>query len=146
MSRVGITLLSSGFLALSGCAGGNAIDRAVPQAAAVESLTPLPDSAQPMGDVAVVDASVADAPQAMIPLGTGQPALTGRYPNINVEPGGAVAQMTDAERDALLLEMQALADAQAKGGVSRADYERRLAELRHLAATHSQAAIDTIEE
>ena len=54
--------------------------------------------------------------------------------------------MSDAQRNALLAEMQALAQAHSRGQVSTAEYNRRLALLRRLAATHSQEAIRKIEE
>lgn len=141
MKKIGIALLIFNSLALAGCAGGNAIDRAVPQAAFTESATP------PGMEAADTEQGPGDPPRPD-PLfeGSGQARLTGDYPNINIEPGGAVAQLTDAERDDLVLQMQALAEAHAQGNVSNAEYQRRLAQLRLLAATHSQNTIESIEE
>jgi hypothetical protein len=54
-------------------------------------------------------------------------------------------QMSDGVRDALLTRMQALSQAHSQGLVSPAEYKRRLAELRRLGATHSDATIKIIE-
>ena len=57
----------------------------------------------------------------------------------------AVAEEAIIARDALLAEMQALAAARSQGLVSAAEYQRRLAELRQIGATHSDATIKIIE-
>lgn len=139
-SRFAFLLLSG--LVLTGCAGRNAIDEAVPPAAFGETDAPATSLAsleQPRAPIPGVDPDPAFA-------GSGQAVTTNTYPNINREPQAAVPQLTDAERDALLAEMQQLAVAHSKGIVSQADYRRRLAELRNLAATHSQATIKIIEK
>ncbi len=147
MKKIGIALLIFNILALAGCAGGNAIDRAVPQAAFSQSADSLPPPATPEG-AATAEAQAPAEPLPPDPLfeSSGQATLTGDYPNINIEPHGATAQLTDTQRDELVLQMQALAEARAQGNVSTAEYERKLAQLRLLAATHSQNAIDSIEE
>ncbi|MAS04890.1 MAG: hypothetical protein CL534_09425 [Ahrensia sp.] len=142
MKNIGITLLIFNCLGLAGCAGGNAIDEAVPQAAFGDADAPVPP-ARPGAE-----AAAATAPEpAPDPLfsSSGQAALNGAYPNINNEPRGAAPQMTDAGRDALLAKMQALAAARSQGLVSAAEYQRRLAELRTIGATHSDATIKIIE-
>jgi hypothetical protein len=151
MKRIGITLLVFKALVLAGCAGGNAIDRAVPQAAFAESGVPLPPPARPDDENAAVLQDVeARAQQELTPdpvfESSGQASTAAGYPNINLEPHGATAQLTDAERDTLLVQMQALGQAHAQGKVSSADYDRRLAQLRLLAKTHSNETIMTIEE
>jgi hypothetical protein len=141
MKKIGIALLIFNILPLAGCAGGNAIDRAVPQAAFAETSVPLPAPA-------VREGAAPDEAQPPDPTfeGSGRALLTGAYPNINVEPHGAVEQLSDTERDGLVLQMQALAEAHAQGNVSNAEYQRRLEQLRLLAATHSQNTIESIEE
>lgn len=146
MNKIGNALLIFNILALAGCAGGNAIDRAVPQAAFSESAAPLPSPATPEGAAAEAQAPAEPLPPDPLFESSGQATLTGDYPNINIEPHGAAAQLTDAQRDELVLQMQALAEARAQGNVSTAEYERKLAQLRLLAETHSQNAIDSIEE
>jgi hypothetical protein len=148
MKKIGIALLIFNNLVLAGCAGGNAIDRAVPQAAFSQSAAPLPPPARPEGAAAAGEAKAQAEPLPLDPLfeSSGQATLTGDYPNINIEPRRATAQLTDAQRDELVLQMQALAEARAQGNVSAAEYERKLAQLRLLAETHSQNAIDSIEE
>jgi hypothetical protein len=103
---------------------------------------------QPVPEVVVEAAAPPAAQPPSDPLftGSGQAATTGAYPNINLEPHGATQQLTDAQRDLLLAQMQALAEAHSQGKVSAAEYERRLALLRRLAATHSQETIKSIEE
>ncbi len=128
MKNTGITLLIFNCLVLAGCAGGNAIDEAVPQAAfGASGPQPAAANSDPLF------------------TSSGQAAQTGTYPNINREPRGAVPQMSDAQRDALVAQMQALAQAHSRGLVSTAEYRRRLAELRQLGATHSDATIKIIE-
>lgn len=159
MNKVGIaSLFFNGLVAglvLAGCAGGNAIDEAVPPAAFGDLGPPVP--AQRPGTETEAEATTPDAvapdtaaappaaPRDTLFSGSGQAANTGAYPNINNEPRGAAPQLTDEQRANLLAEMQALAVAQSKGLVSRAEYQRRLAALRRLAATHSDEAIRTIE-
>jgi len=143
MKNIGITLLIFNCLGLAGCAGGNAIDEAVPQAAFGEAGAPVP-AERPGAQAAVPGAKPAPEPDPVF-SGSGQAARTGSYPNINVEPRGAAPQMTDAGRNALLAQMQALAAARSQGLVSAAEYQRRLAELRTLGATHSDATIKIIE-
>ncbi|GAB4362152.1 MAG: hypothetical protein Kow0026_25690 [Oricola sp.] len=147
MKKIGIALLIFNIFALAGCAGGNAIDQAVPQAAFSEASAPLPPPAAP-GEAGAGQARAPAEPLPPDPLfeSSGRAAVTGGYPNINVEPHGAVPQLTDAERDELVLRMQALAEAHAQGEVSNAEYERRLEQLRTLAATHSRDTIESIEE
>lgn len=140
MKKIGITLLIFNCLGLAGCAGGNAIDEAVPQAAFGDAGAPVP--AARAGAAAA--AKPAPAPDPLF-SSSGQAALTGAYPNINDEPRGAAPQMTDAGRDALLAQMKALAAARSQGLVSAAEYQRRLAELRTIGATHSDATIKIIE-
>ena len=146
MKNIGIASLLFNSLVLAGCAGGNAIDEAVPQAAfgnpagaSQASVIPAdkPEDAYPVAPPA------ADADPVF--SGTGRANLTGTYPNINREPRGAVAQLTDEQREAMLAEMQALALAHSKGEVSSAEYNRRLMTLRRLAATHSDEVIQIIE-
>jgi uncharacterized membrane protein len=147
MKKIGIALLIFNNLLLAGCAGGNAIDRAVPQAAFSQTPAPLPPPVASEGTASGEEQALAEAlPPDPLFEGSGQATLTGDYPNINIEPRGAAEQLTDAERDDLVLRMQALAEARAQGNVSNAEYERRLAQLRLLAATHSQNAIEGIEE
>jgi len=147
MNKIGIALLMFNILPLAGCAGGNAIDRAVPQAAFAEAAPPLPSPAVREDAATNQTGPAADAlPPDPTFESSGQASLTGAYPNINVEPRGAVAQLTDAQRDEMVLQMQALAEAHAQGSVSNAEYQRRLAQLRLLAETHSQNTIESIEE
>ena len=139
MKKIGIALLIFNLPVLAGCAGGNAIDRAVPQAAFADANAPVPPE-RPIAD----DAAISDADPVF--SGSARVAETGTFPNINEEPHGATAQLTDVQRDALVAEMQALAETHARGGITAAEYQRRLEQLRRLAATHSEDAIKKIEE
>lgn len=124
----------------SACAGGNAIDSGVPQAAiAPVAAEPLPAPVQPGQEIA------AQAPAPVEDTSSGAPRNTGTFPNLNDEPARSTNQLTDAERDALMAEMQALQAQQQAGRVSAAAYQRRLAELKRLAATHSSTTIERIE-
>ena len=154
----GIACLLLSGLILGGCAGANVIDEAVPQAAFGEAGSlPPPGEEPPAEDVAAVpaakpgtgiDAMAAQPNPDAEPMlqSSGQARITGSYPNINNEPRGATPQMTDADRELLLVQMQALSADHERGLVSSADYRRRLAELRNLAATHSAATLKIIEK
>jgi hypothetical protein len=158
-------LIRTGVLALvvvsvaAGCAGGNAIDRGVPQAAFIDDSAPFPPPAQPP-DAITTPATANEAASAPAPSGTeaaevpedplftgsGQASTTGNYPNINATPHGATSQLSDSQAAALKDQMAALAKAQDEGRVSPAQYSRRLAELRRLAATRSEEVIKQIEQ
>ena len=144
MKNIGITLLIFNCLGVAGCAGGNAIDEAVPRAAFGDVGAPVP-AARPDAPAVAATALEPEATRDPLFSGSGRAAVSGAYPNINNEPRGAAPQMTDAGRDALLTEMQALAAARSRGLVSSAEYRRRLAELRAIGATHSDATIKIIE-
>ncbi|WP_223477960.1 hypothetical protein [Oricola indica] len=173
MNRLGIALLIFNFVLLAGCAGGNAIDQGVPQAAFDTAGPPLPPAERPdesagsetesqtaeqaPGRVSTTIRIPEPAPRRVksaaqtgsrdpLAAGSGQASVTGTYPNINDEPARSLQQMSDAQRDVLLAQMQALAQAHSRGQVSTAEYNRRLALLRRLAATHSNEAIRKIEE
>lgn len=141
-------------LAVTGCAGGgNFIDEAVPRAAfgqAEPASAPAPQEGQTADALMDAPSRAADPAAAsdMDPVfsGSGAANITGVYPNMNVEPRGATAQMTDEQRDVLYSQMRALATAHASGQVSTADYERRLAVLRKLAESHSLDTIEKIEK
>jgi hypothetical protein len=147
MKKIGIALLIFNMPVLAGCAGGNAIDQAVPQAAFADANAPVPAD-RPATDAAASpgtdDSAAADTDPVF--SGSARVAETGTFPNINEEPHGATAQLTDAQRDALVAEMQVLGETHARGGISTAEYQRRLEQLRLLAATHSDDAIKKIEE
>ncbi|WP_421850756.1 hypothetical protein [Oricola sp.] len=156
MGQSARALLTSGLAALTvaGCAGGNAIDRAVPQAAFSQ---PVDSSQQQSGATAqTANASAPSEEQREIlpptatadPVfsGSGQIADTGQFPSHIAQPRGATEQMTDEKRDALLEQMQALSVAQQRGRMSTAEYQRRVAALRRLANTHSADTIEKIEE
>lgn len=147
MKNIGITLLIFNCLGLAGCAGGNAIDEAVPQAAFGDAAAPVPAQRPGAQASAMAGPGAAAAEPEPDPVfsGSGQAVRTGSFPNINDEPHGAAPQMSDAGRDALLAQMQALSAARSQGLVSAAEYQRRLAELRTLGETHSDATIRIIE-
>lgn len=140
-------------VAAVGCAGGNAIENAVPQAAFAEPAG-TPDSPQGAEITEEASAAVAVEPGLLPPeeetdpvfTGTGQVANTGRYPNLNIEPRAATAQMSDTERDILIQQMSSLNAAHGNGQISEAEYRRRVAELRRLAETHSGETIERIEK
>ena len=145
MKQLCIALLIFNASALAGCAGGgNAIERAVPQAAFDQAGAPVP-SARPAGAQGTSEDLVAATETDPVFSGSGRATSTGAYPNINNEPRGAVPQMTDEQRDTLLAEMQALAQAHAAGNISTAEYQRRVGILRKLAETHSLEMIKQIE-
>lgn len=142
-NRTRLATLTIAAMAVTGCAGGNAIDQGAPQTAYNDASAPLPAPSAPASEAA---GTFPPPPRDSVLTGTGVVAATGEFPNINDTPRGETAQMTDAQRDALLAQMSALNAAHASGRISSAQYQRRLAELRRLGATHSTTAIKIIEE
>lgn len=137
-------------LVLAGCSAGNAIDEGAPRSAAADQY-PLPPPARP-GDGAEgagEQPSTADSQSqyADDPVfsGSGQARKSGQFPNINVEPQGAAIPLSDGETAAKMDRLKALGQALAKGRISVAEYNRKVAELRRLGATHSDETIKRIE-
>lgn len=76
------------------------------------------------------------------PAATG-PQKTGYYPGFSQPLTSANLQMTDDEATAQQKQLTALSAARRGGTISEAEYKRREAQLRKLAATHGQ---DTLNE
>lgn len=57
---------------------------------------------------------------AQAPGRSGQPVDTGTYPNLNIPPQAATAQLTEAETQAKLAQLSALQQRQNPGGASAA--------------------------
>lgn len=76
------------------------------------------------------------------PAATG-PQKTGYYPGFSQPLTSANLQMTDEEAAAQQKQLTALAAARRGGTISEAEYKRREAQMRKLAATHGQ---DTLTE
>src|SRR3546814_1479234 len=65
---------------------------------------------------------------------------TGTYPTFDGRLTAANAQIGDEEAAGSEAQLSALASARSNGSVSEAEYQRRLAELRRLAAEHGRDA------
>ena len=65
---------------------------------------------------------------------------TGTYPTFDGQLTAANAQIGDEEAAGNEAQLSALAQARSNGSVSEAEYQRRLAELRRLAAEHGRDA------
>lgn len=80
-----------------------------------------------------------------VPSGPGAtgPQKTGYYPGFSQPLTSANLQMTDEEAAAQQSRLSALGAARRAGTISEAEYKRREAELRRLAAQHGQ---DTLSE
>jgi hypothetical protein len=69
---------------------------------------------------------------------------TGAYPNLNIKPGVAATQLTPEEREAKAAELKGAQQGQvAQGQAVKPSSDE--AQLRKLAATHSQQTLDEIE-
>jgi non-ribosomal peptide synthetase component E (peptide arylation enzyme) len=80
-----------------------------------------------------------DATPSQVPAGA--PGLVNDYPNLNLAPTPATAQLTDEERDAATAELRSLRDRQASGRrLSSSEAER----LRQLARTHGDNTLGAI--
>jgi hypothetical protein len=124
-------------LTLAACTSTSSIDTAfsnVGQPVVAAPLDPLPAPSQPAAN------------QAPVPVASSSgPTNTGAFPNINNEAAPSQNQITDAERAAMLVEMQALQAQLDAGRVPTSSSQARLAELQRLAATHSDEVLCRIE-
>jgi hypothetical protein len=89
-----------------------------------------------------VDDTLAVAPP---PPRSGQPVNTGAYPNINIVPEGATAQLSDAETASRKSDLYSAQAAQRRPGEASAAYVERLRRLQQLGSTHAAAALAEIE-
>lgn len=148
MTMIKQTALCVAFcILISACAGGNAIEQGVPNAALnAGSTSPFPSPAEPGSQLAE---SATSAPQPSAPpvsaLASGSASNTGTFPNSAIERKGETDQITNAERDQMIAELEALKGQQQGNTVSVATYKKRLLELQRLAKTHSRDTIKTIE-
>lgn len=119
-----IAIAAAAMLALGGCSSTSTIDAA-------------------FADVAPTNAQSAASGSDLAPA----IALrnTGTYPNINNEPQSRLEPFADGEEAQAIAEMQALANQHAAGQISTAAYRSRVAQLRQLAATHSDQTLARIE-
>jgi len=131
-AALGLALMSA---ALTGCASAT-IDNAVP----ASSATLMPPPAEGTAAPAVVDASAAveAAP------GDSPPLDTGTFPNLNIKPQVANAQISPEEKQA---QIEALTSAQKQQAATAAAGNKTTDPvlLRNLAATHAKDALKEIE-
>jgi hypothetical protein len=142
--------------ALSGCTTAG-IDHAVPGAttqAMLPETAPTPSEAQrgtaTNPDAVSANPEIVDAPVETVavpaePMSSDGPKNTGTFPNLNIKPGVAAAQITDEEKAA---ELQALQAAQAEHNATLATAGKGIenpALLRKLAAEHAKDALKKIE-
>ncbi len=111
--------------ALAGCASDNAATSAGPMATP-QVVTVVPGT--PSG-----------------PAATG-PQNTGYYPGFSKPLTSASLQMTEEEAAAQQKQLSALGAARTRGAISEAEYRRREAALRKLAATHGSETLAEIEK
>lgn len=76
---------------------------------------------------------------------SGGPKNTGTYPTFGKPLRAATHQMGAEEVRTNRADMEAIAAARASGAISEAEYQRRLAEMRRLAAEHGADAVRDIE-
>ncbi len=74
------------------------------------------------------------------------PRNTGTYPEIGVDPVSRIESVSQAEIDAVTVQMQLLAADHEAGRISTAVYQQRLAYLQALARRHSSDMLEQIGE
>lgn len=132
---------------LAGCTSTSTIDTAfsdVGQPVVSAPLDPLPAPSEPLEQPSALSEPVAAQPLVPVPS-SGAARNTGAFPNINNEPPPSQNQITDAERAAMMAEMQALQAELDAGRVPTESSAARMAELQRLAATHSAEVLRRIE-
>lgn len=133
-------LLAMLAMALGGCTTPSLQDVA-PTAALP---TPRPETTAPTPpDSAKPAQAAAESPPAEPVVAETAPAK-GDYPNLNVRPGAAASQLTEAEKAAEIARLKGVRQAQAgkAEGAAPSDVNR----LRKLARTHAAEALDEIEK
>ncbi|CAG1002864.1 hypothetical protein RHIZO_02970 [Rhizobiaceae bacterium] len=151
----GIALITFAVAGLSGCTTAS-LEDAAPLAATVEAtlpeqITTIPTPTPVSGDAvaAIPDAgatAAADSVEATESAAVdaqGSARQTGQYPNLNIVPTAAAPQLTAAEKNAKLAELEA-ARRQAVGGASGKPVSND-AKLKKLARTHAEEALKQIE-
>jgi len=136
--RLAPALLISAALPLAACTTAS-IDDVAPAAATAASTAPQA-AAQPEEPGT---AEQALAPVAAEPA-TG-PRNSGAYPNLNVTPGTAAAQLTPEEKAALLAELRARQEG-AAAAVAKARPADQLEALRQLGERHGEDVLKEIEK
>ncbi|MBA3446594.1 MAG: hypothetical protein H0T56_03105 [Pseudaminobacter sp.] len=138
----GLTAASAvAFLALAGCATAT-IEDAVPVAEQVPVPTPAPTASVETVAVAAEPAPVAAEPET-VAVAPG-PIDTGTFPNLNVAPQAAAAQISPGEKAANLAGLSAARAGQVAPGGATSSAAEKL-RLRKLAATHAAEALKEIE-
>jgi hypothetical protein len=128
----------------AGCAGGVAIEDAVPAGALPPPSTPATASAAP----APAPASAPPAqPATAFVEGTGPsaPRNTGQFPNLNIAPTPATQQFSRSEARSTAEDLRNAARTQGGGGVSAAESAREAARLRQLGQTRAAEVLKEIE-
>lgn len=84
--------------------------------------------------------AVVVGPRALPPRTAAESARTGVYPGFSEVPKSAGTQMSVEEADKMQASLTRLTTARNSGKISEAEYRKRLAELRDLAANHGANA------
>lgn len=158
---------------VAGCQTAS-LEDAAPRAATVEVSDALPAQAEPVNEtVPAAQVTPDPAPEAasagptvirrnpgimsVVPIEKTTPVVrqdfvaagarqTGQYPSFGRMPKAANTQLTDAEKRAAEAEMAELLRARAATPGARAQYTRRLKELRALADNHGSDTLQEIEK
>jgi hypothetical protein len=141
---VSAALLMSAALPLAACTTAS-IDDVAPAPAATSASTapqPTPRPEAPGADGQALASADGDAEAAEPGAG---PRNTGAYPNLNVTPGTASAQLTPSEKAALLAELRAK-QAGAAAAVAKARPADQIEALRALGDRHGDDALKEIEK
>lgn len=145
--RGGLLVALPAGLMVAGCTSTSTIDTAfsdVGQPVVATPLDPLPAPSEPLQAPNAPSEPVSEQPLLPVPS-SGAARDTGAFPNINNEPPPSQNQITDAERVAMMAEMQALQAELDAGRVPTGTSAARMAELQRLAATHSAEVLRRIE-
>ena len=94
---------------------------------------------------ACTTSNAVDDTLAVAPPRSGQPVNTGAYPNINIVPEGATAQLSDAEAASRKSDLYSAQAAQRRPGEASSAYVERLRRLQQLGSTHAAVALAEIE-
>jgi hypothetical protein len=128
--------------ALAACTTAS-IDDVAPVAPAVATVpqpTPRPEE-PPVTEQALLPVDNDAQPSEL----AGGPRKTGEFPNLNVQPGAAAAQITPAEKAAMLGELRAK-QAGVAAAAANAKPPDRVQNLRRLGSKHAEDALEAIEK
>ena len=131
---------------LAGCVSANLEDAAPPSAFAPENTDPLAEAGDNSKQSAEGTSDRPDQRPVRDNSFVTEGALRNEaFPTFAVMPKGATEQLSEADKNAIRSEMEAIKAARGRGGSAGTAYNKRYNELKKIAETHGIETKDEIE-